>query len=89
MGLNGRVLPGLTRPPVGSYWHRTLGYVLLRWAYTEKVRFQFLSLRHLPPIVLYRSLVPPITADRRTTTRPDCALSVYAITRYLVAPLTR
>ena len=81
MGLNGRVLPGLTRPPVGSYWHR--------WAYTEKVRFQFLSLRHLPPIVLYRSLVPPITADRRTTTRPDCALSVYAITRYLVAPLTR
>jgi hypothetical protein len=44
--------------------------------YAEKVRSQFLSLRHLPSIALYSSLLPSVTVDRRTTTKRHSALPV-------------
>ena len=50
----------------------------------EKVRSQFLSLRQLP-IAPYGLLLPPMTADRRTTTKRHSALPIYAMTRYLAA----
>jgi hypothetical protein len=31
--------------------------------------FESLSVRHQPPIVLYRAMMPPITADGRDVTK--------------------